>query len=188
MILQGMLNRLLAHCSAAGAMLVPLAGRNVRIETPLKSAMLVITDDGRFGRSGATAEATLKLPLSFFIIRTHNPAAAAGQIEYSGDVVLGGLVGEALAQLRWDTADELSSLVGDMLAHRLAKFAGVVGGIPGAIGGRSLKNYAEYWRDENPLLPKAEEVERWQCEVARLRADLERAEQRIRKIEAQGQD
>ena len=188
MILQGILNRLLAHCPATSAMLVSLAGRNVRIETPLKSATLVITDDGRFGRSGAMAEATLKLPLSFFIIRTHNPAAAARQIEYSGDAVLGGLVGEALAQLRWDTADELSALVGDMLAHRLTKFAGVVGGIPGAIGGRLLKSYAEYWRDENPLLPKADDVEHWQCEVTRLHEDLERIEQRIRQIEAQGQD
>lgn len=183
MILAAALNRLLIHSPEAAAELARYAGRNVRIETPLLKATLVLTGEGRLGETGADPEVTLILPLSFFIVRTHNPAAAARQIELIGDVELGGHVGHALAMLRWDAAEELSALVGDVVAHRLVRFAGLVGGIPGALGGRLLATYAEYWRDENPILPKADQVERWQASVDALRDDIARLEKRIEKLE-----
>lgn len=183
MILAATLNRLLNHSPEAAMELARWSGRNVRIETPLLSSTLVLTDDGRLGNTGAEPEATLILPLSFFIVRTHNPAAAARQIELSGDVELGGHVGHALAMLRWDAAEDLSALVGDVVAHRMVKFAGLVGGLPGALGGRLLAVYAEHWRDEARVLPDAAEVEHWQNEVDALRDDLARLEKRIQRLE-----
>lgn len=183
MILQGVLNRLLGHSPDAVRGLLPFAGRTVRIVTPLKSALLVITDDGRFGSSAAEPEATLSLPFSFFMLRTHDPVAAARQIDRAGAQDLADGAGEALARLRWDAAEELSELVGDVLAHRLIKLAGKVGGIPGAIGSRLLMTYGEYWRDENPLLPRAEKVEKWQAEIEQFRSDIARLEKRITKLE-----
>lgn len=183
MILAATLNRLLNHSPEAAMELARWSGRNVRIETPLLSSTLVLTDDGRLGKTGAEPETTLILPLSFFIVRTHNPAAAARQIELSGDVELGGHVGHALAMLRWDAAEDLSALVGDVVAHRMVKFAGLVGGLPGALGGRLLAVYAEHWRDEARVLPDAAEVEHWQNEVDALRDDLARLEKRIQRLE-----
>ncbi len=183
MILAATLNRLLGHSPDAAVALARWSGRNVRIETPLNSATLVLTEDGRLGKTEAEPEATLILPLSFFIVRTHNPAAAARQIELSGDSELGVHVGHALAMLRWDAAEDLSALVGDVVAHRMVRLAGLVGGIPGALGGRMLVAYAEYLRDEDAMLPKAEQVERWQSEVDALRDDLARLEKRIQRLE-----
>ena len=183
MILAAALNRLLNHSPDAAFALARHAGRNVRIETPLIKATLVLTEDGRLGETVAEPEATLVLPLSFFIVRTHNPAAAARQIELGGDAELAGQVGHALAMLRWDAAEELSVLVGDVVAHRLVRLAGKLGGIPGALGTRLLATYAEYWRDEEPLLPQARQVEHWQAEVVALRDDIARLEKRIEKLE-----
>ena len=182
MILAAALNRLIARSPDAAAELARWAGRNVRIETPLARATLVLTGDGRLGTSRAEPEAVLRLPLAFFIERSHNPAAAARRIELGGDAELGGQVGHALALLRWDTAEELSSLVGDALAHRILRLAGRVGGLPGAIGGRLLASYAEYWRDEEPLLPKSGEVECWKTGVDALRDDIARLEKRIDRL------
>ncbi len=183
MILAATLNRLLNHSPEAAMELARWSGRNVRIETPLISSTLVLTTDGRLGKTAAAPEATLILPLSFFIVRTHNPAAAARQIELAGDAELGGHVGHALAMLRWDMAEDLSALVGDVVAQRMVRLAGLVGGIPGALGGRLLAAYAEYLRDEDAILPKAAQVESWQSEVDALRDDLARLEKRIQRLE-----
>lgn len=184
MILQGVLNRLLGHSPKAREALQPFAGRTVRITTPLKNATLVITQDGRLGASAAEAEATIDLPLSFFIARTHDPVAAERWIESSGEPALARAVSLALSLLRWDAAEELSALIGDVVANRLLKLAGVVGGVPGAIGGRLLKTYFEYWRDEASLLPRAEQVSLWQRDLARLQEDLASLERRVTKMES----
>lgn len=183
MILQGALNRLLGHTPAAQAVLRPFSGRNVRIETPLKSATLVITEDGYFGSTVAEPEATLRLPLSFFIIRTHSPVAAARQIESAGMEDLCTGVSQALSLVRWDAAEDLSVLIGDVLAHRLIKLATIAGGIPGAIGGRLLLTFTEYWRDEAPLLPRAEQMDSWRDAVTQLRDELAALERRIAELE-----
>lgn len=182
-MLAAVLNRLLAHSPTALSELAAFAGRTVRIETPLKNETLVMMSDGRLAHSEAQAEATLILSLSFFIVRTHDPVAAAQQIELTGDHVLAGRVGRALSLLRWDAAEELSELVGDVLANRLIKLAGVFGGIPGAIGGRLMKSYAEYLRDEDGMLANPVDVGLWANEVNALGRRLSTLEARLQQLE-----
>ncbi len=183
MMLAAVLNRLLSHSPAAKEALAAQSGRSVRIETPLKNATLVMMPDGKLAHSDAPAEATLVVPLSFFIVRTHDPVAAAQQIELSGDIELGEQVGCALSLLRWDAAEDLSELVGDVLANRLLKLAGVFGGVPGAIGGRLVKSYAEYLRDESGILANPVEVGCWGNAVSALNKDLAALEKRLQQLE-----
>lgn len=178
-----LLNRALARSPQARAALAQMAGRNVRIETPLFKATLVLTDDGRLGETVAPPEATLQLPLAFFALRANDPAAAARRIILHGDDELGGKVGHALADLNWDAEEELSTWLGDAVAHRLVRLAGKAGSIPAALSGRLLQSYAEYWRDEALLLPRREEVERWLVQVDGLRDDIARLEKRLARLE-----
>lgn len=183
MMLAAVLNRLLTHSPSARSALAGLSGRLIRVETPLRNETLRIEPDGRLVRSEAVAEASLVLPLSFFIVRTHDPAAAAQQVELAGDIALGGQVAHAFSLLRWDAAEDLSELVGDVLANRLLKLAGVFGGVPGAIGGRLVKTYAEYLRDESGLLASPLEVGRLGNDVNVLSRDIAELEKRISRLE-----
>ncbi|SFN05748.1 ubiquinone biosynthesis protein UbiJ [Formivibrio citricus] len=182
-MLAAVLNRLLAHSPVAQSELAAQSGCTVRIETPLKNETLVMMPDGLLAHSEAPPEATLVLSLSFFIVRTHDPATAAQQIELSGDAALGGRVAHALSLLRWDAAEDLSELVGDVLANRLVKLAGVFGGIPGAIGGRLVKSYAEYLRDERGILAHPVEVGRWANGVNALSRGVTELENRVQHLE-----
>ncbi len=182
-MLAAIINRLLNHSPEASAALAQSAGRIICIKTPLLKETLVLTENGRLGETVALAEATLELPLTFFIVRAHDPAAAVRQLLLQGDVDLGGQVGRALGMLRWDAAEELSMIIGDALASRAMRFAGMLAEIPGALSGRLMATSVEYWRDEAAFLPKREQVEHWQAAVDMLRDDIARLEKRLERLE-----
>ncbi|MGB7306658.1 MAG: hypothetical protein WBD13_20490 [Burkholderiaceae bacterium] len=52
----------------------------------------------------------------------------ARHLRVEGDVLLAGLVGELVQDLRWDYEDDLSRVVGDIPARRVGEFAQRVGG------------------------------------------------------------
>lgn len=176
-------NRLLAQSPDAASALMPWAGRNICIETPLMRMTVVLTDDGLMGKTQADPEVVLHLPLAFFMARAHDPAAASRLIELRGDTELGGHIGHALALLHWDVAEDLSNLVGDVLASRMISLAGILGHFPKALGQRALVAGVEYWRDEVSELPSAEQICAWQHAVDMLRDDLARLEKRVERME-----
>lgn len=71
----------------------------------------------------------------------------------------------------------------DIATHRLTSLAGVVGGIPGAIGSRLALNLLDYWRHEDPLLANPAEVARWRAEVNEAAQKLAALEQRLHQLE-----
>ncbi|MBE9609045.1 ubiquinone biosynthesis accessory factor UbiJ [Chitinilyticum piscinae] len=183
MLLATALNRLLKHAPERRDELLRLAGRTVKISVPLTSAVLVVTGDGRLAHSQAEPEAVLDLPLAFFYTRMADPQAAARQVVLDGDPELGAALGNVLGKLRWDAAEELSQLVGDVAARRIVWLAGKVGGIPGAIGSRLLLAWVEYLRDEAPLLLDKPAAVQHYAAVDALRDDLARLEKRLQRIE-----
>ncbi|WP_255992333.1 ubiquinone biosynthesis accessory factor UbiJ [Chitinolyticbacter albus] len=178
-MLAGLVNRLLVRDAAAGAQLARHAGRVLRLEFPVIAGTLGITADGRFEKSVAEPEATLSLPLAFFIAFVFDRASAQRQLHLAGDAELAMAVGRVLSELRWDVAEELSSFVGDIAAQRIIKLAGRFGGIPGAIGARMVAHLIEYWRDEVPLLANKADVARYCGDVDGLRDDVARLAKRI---------
>ncbi|KAF0813994.1 hypothetical protein IGB42_01673 [Andreprevotia sp. IGB-42] len=180
-----MLVRLLNHLfdadAAARSELAGYRGRTLRLVFPALAATLTIGDDGRWQAAAAdvVSEATLTLPLAFFMTFAFDRVAAQKQLQITGDAELAAGIGRVLGQVRWDAAEELSQLVGDVAAQRLVWLAGKVGGIPAAIGSRMLVHLVEYWRDEAPLLANKADVERYCAGVDTLRDDLARLEQRL---------
>jgi len=106
----------------------------------------------------------------------------SGAVEISGDTELGHGFGKLLAGLDIDWEEQLSGLTGDLLAHRIGNLArGLL-----RWGSDSLaalqQDLPEYLQEEVRLLPGRYEVEEFLSEVDRLRDDLERLEQRVRRI------
>lgn len=80
-------------------------------------------------------------------------------------------------------AEKLSRRLGDVVANRLIKLAGVVGGVPGALGSRLLVTYVEYLRDESPTLIKVAQLEQRKSDLHDLVAGLARLERRLQDLE-----
>ncbi|BCL77267.1 hypothetical protein JHS3_30030 [Jeongeupia sp. HS-3] len=181
-MLAGLLNRLFDHDAAARAELARFDGRVIRLVFPVMSATLAI-EAGRFVARDAEPEATLALGLRFFMTLPFDRTGAQRQLLLVGDQHLAAGVGRTLGLVRWETAESLSTLVGDVAAHRVVWLAGKVGGIPGAIGARMAAHLIEYWRDEAPLLAHKHDAGRHFGGVDVLRDDVERLNKRLELLE-----
>ena len=71
----------------------------------------------------------------------------------------------------------------DIATHRLTSLAGVVGGVPGAIGSRLALNLLDYWRHEDPQLANPVEVAQWRADVDAAAKQLAALEQRLQQLE-----
>ncbi|MDR3428823.1 sterol-binding protein [Silvimonas sp.] len=181
-MLARILNRMLSHDAAAAAALAKYPGRVVRLVLPVLSGTLTIQPDGTFDRASGPAEATITLSPTFFTTWLFDRDAASKKAGLNGDTELAAAVGQVLAGLRWDMAEELSQLVGDVAAHRITWLAGKIGGVPGAIGSRLLIELTEYWRDEAPLVVTKRHVDDFCDGVDTLRDDLARLEARLERL------
>ena len=183
-MLASLLNRLLAHDHTSQVALAAYSGRVIRLVLPVLSGTLGIQPDGTFQSVDMPAEATITLSPSFFTTWLFDREAASRKVGLNGDEQLAAAIGQILAGVRWDMAEELSQLVGDVAANRLSWFAEKVGGIPGAIGSRLLLELGEYWRDEAPVLASKQVVAEFCSNVDTLRDDLARLEQRLKILSA----
>ncbi|MFK7964169.1 MAG: SCP2 domain-containing protein [Burkholderiaceae bacterium] len=125
-------NHLLGQHPNAASRLAAHAGKRVRLGVdgsglpgflPRPEVWAIVTDEGRL-ESAREDEADVQLLLK--------PSVAAGQalasqgvgglashLRVEGDVLLAGLLGELIQELRWDYEDDLASVVGDPAARRV---------------------------------------------------------------------
>jgi ubiquinone biosynthesis protein UbiJ len=80
--------------------------------------------------------------------------------------------------LKWDAAEDLSKLVGDIAARRAAGAGRDFIAWHRDLLLRTGQNLAEYWTEERPLLARPEKVARFSHEVETLRDDVTRLEAR----------
>lgn len=88
---------------------------------------------------------------------------SSADVSVSGDAELAGELARLAGKLRWDGAEDLSRLVGDMAAERLARSARLALGLKGEIAARLGMSLIEHWREEAPLLMRMSSVSatRW---------------------------
>jgi ubiquinone biosynthesis protein UbiJ len=184
MLLAGVLNHLLGQAPAAQVDLTRLAGRTFAVKLPLFAANVVVMPDGLLAHSEAEPEASLTLPLQFFILRLTDPQAASRQVVLAGDPELASKAGAALGALAWDAAEDLSRLVGDIAAHRIVSTSQSLAKVPVAMGQRLTETMVEYLRDEDRMLPRKEAVAAFCDDVDTLRHDVARLQKRLARLEA----
>jgi ubiquinone biosynthesis accessory factor UbiJ len=160
------------------------AGRTVAFHVGPVDAAFTIQTTGEVASAMSAAARDLDVRISPFLL----PRLAAGEeaafreIEMSGDMELAHEISYLARNLEWDYEEDLSKVVGDIAAHRIANGARAVSHWSRDAALRVAQGAAEYWTEESPLIASRVKVEDFAAEVSRLRDDIERLEKRIERL------
>ena len=105
-------------------------------------------------------------------------------MELTGPVDLASTVQLLFRELSWDAEEDLSKIVGDVLAQRIAGAARDFLAWQKDAVSRLAQNLAEYLTEERPLLAPAAEAAALRRSLQALCEDCERLERRLARIEA----
>ena len=176
------LNHLLAREEWARQKLSPFAGEVVELRfPPLPPLRLAIVEGGHAAEPQADREPTLTLSAKPGILA----ALSKGEdylmraVDISGNARLATEILALLRYLRWDVEEDLSRLFGDVIAHRLVSTARGFAAWQADAGRRLAENAMEYAIEERRLIVSRTEFDGFATEVAALRDDLDRLDQRL---------
>jgi ubiquinone biosynthesis protein UbiJ len=171
--------------------LQPYGGKVIRIRVlPLFSSSLLINLDGEIQHTGNTLDPDTTLSISPIVLARllARDETALGDIKREGNQPLA----EAFIDIgrhvnfNFQIEQNISKVIGDIPAHRLAQASQrVVAWHFGSIGNLS-QALAEYWTEENPLLAKTRTVNTLSDDIKTLAYDIDRLEERIKKLTEQG--
>jgi len=167
--------------------LAPFAGRHARLRlAPLPDLVIEVVESGYIRAGDETAEAAVTLTLSPAAVPLlfARPQAAMRDVRIDGDTELARAIDFLFRNLRWDVEEDLSQVVGDVAAHRLAGTARSFAAWQREAAERLGQNVAEYLKEEAGLLVHPHEIERFGREVDALRDAVERLEKRIERLAA----
>ena len=178
------LNHLLTQSGWALPRLVRYAGRTARFDIAPFSIAFTIQGDGTLSAAAidASADAHCVIAPSLLPRLAVQDEKAHSEIISSGDAALLAEIFYLSRHLRWDAAEYLSRLTGDIAAERIVQMA--------KAGQQRVRDtalnlsqaLAEYWTEERPLLAKPVQVSAFMQQVDTLRDDVARLEQRIKRI------
>jgi ubiquinone biosynthesis protein UbiJ len=182
------LNHVLGQSAWARAKLTPFAGRHARIAMPPWQLGLVVSAAGLFEPAAAAAgpDVTIALPADTPLLalrgqeRVMQAARVTGSAEFATELAF------VLKNLRWDYEEDLSRVVGDIAAHRIAGSVAALADWQKQAVRNLTGNIAEYAAEENAMVVGATEFKAFADEVSRLRADLDRIERRAAAIHPGG--
>lgn len=182
--LAALLNHLLRRESWPCERLRAYAGKTVHFRLPLLNLCLTVRDSGEIGAAAADAHAdtTLTIPPAVLPRLLARDDAALRQIEISGDTDFAETIFYLFQHLRWDVEEDLSRVIGDIAAHRLAQIGKRFAAWPPQAAENIARAFAEYWTEERPLLAKPMHVAQWMKGADTLRDDVERLEKRIARL------
>jgi len=176
------LNRLLEAETWARERLAPFAGETVELRAPpLPALRFAIVEGGRIAPGSAASLSITLQPESL-------PALLQGEEHFMRSVAIDGnaqLAQEVLhlaRHLRWDAEEDLSRLVGDAAAHRLAGLARDFAAWQADAARRLAGSFMQYAQEDARLLAPRAGYAALAAEIARLRDALERLEKRIERL------
>lgn len=176
------LNHLLSAEAWARDKLKPFAGQCVGFRAPpLPALHLDILDTGLLADAAQDAVPNLVVTIGPGAL----PALLRGEdalmreIGIEGNAELASTVQYLFRHLRWDVEEDLSKVVGDVLAHRMVEQGRRLGAWNRDAAEKLAQNLAEYWIEEQPLLARPADVRQFVTDVDQLRDDLARLEKRI---------
>ncbi len=178
------LNHLLTQNSWALQRLVRFAGKTARFHIAPFSFAFTVLPDGtlRSADAATSADAVCVIAPSLLPrLALHDEKAHAG-IRSEGDA---GLLAEIFflsRNLRWDAAEDLSRVTGDIAAERIVQTVQHTHRQLLDAAANLSQAAAEYWTEERPLLAKPQHVTAFMQHVDTLRDDVARLEQRINRL------
>ncbi len=107
-----------------------------------------------------------------------------GAVDLTGDALLAQQFQTLLRYGRPDFEEELSSAVGDVVAHSVGGFARSVGRWGKEARSTLRQNVSEYLQEESRSVPSRYETDAFRKKVESLRDDVARFEARLKRLEA----
>jgi len=178
------LNHLLTQNSWALPRLARFAGKTVRFDiAPFSFACTILADGSLQSVDTATSVDALCViaPLLLPRLALHDEKAHT-EIRAEGDTALLAEVFFLSRNLRWDAAEDLSSITGDIAAERFVQTEHSTRRQISDAAVNLAQSAAEYLTEERPLLAKPRQVSAFMQQVDTLRDDLARLEQRIDRL------
>lgn len=185
---QALFNRLLRYDPDTQRRLVAIAGKVICLELRDASLRLYVLPSAvgvelRSEHDGVV-DVTIAGSVAVFarLMSARGQAPVAGELQISGDIELGQQFQRIVRGLDIDAEEMLAQRFGDLPARQLGNmFRAARDGM--AHVGRTLERDAvEYLQEEARVLAKREQVAAFLTGVDRARADVDRLEQRIKRL------
>jgi len=181
------LNHLLEAEPEARARLAPFAGEVVEVRAPPFPALtFTLLAGGRVEAGGAPATLSVTLKPGFLAAVPRGEDHLMREVEVSGNARLAGEVVWCMRRMRGalpDIAEEdLSRVVGDVAAHRLAQGARDFLAWQGDAVRRLAESFADYVAEEKRMVVGRAEHAAFAAAVSSLRDALERLEKRTGRL------
>lgn len=178
------INQLLQREAWAREKLLPFAGKCARLAVPPAAFTLSVQADGHVkGADGAAPDVTITVAAGSLPEVLRDPAGAISRAEVTGDSEFAGAISYLFTHLRWDFEEDLSKLVGDVAAHRIAGFGREAAQVPGRVAESVSRSITAYLQEERGTVPSADEVKAFNSAVDVLRDDVARVEKRLDRLQ-----
>lgn len=183
-LLPAALNHLLAQEDWARARLMPHAGKVACFDTGIVAVRLAVAADGLVQGADAdvVAAVTIRMRPADLPLILQDRTRAFSYVKIEGDADFANTISQVSQSLRWEVADDLGKLVGDVAAHRIVEGAGATAAAVRSTQQKLMENMAEYLLDEKPMLIRPQAVADFTGDVTRLRDDVERLAKRIERL------
>lgn len=170
--------------------LVAFAGKVLQFKIAFIKTNLIILEDGSLGIAPdhAVAEAIIHIPPSLALRLIAKDEAAKLLIKIEGDSHIAAEVGKIMQQMRWDIEEDLSHVIGDIPANKIASFSKKTLAATKKQSVNLVEMLTEYWQEEKLILAKKWQVEKFNADVDTLRSDVARLEKRIAKLTKNNQE
>jgi ubiquinone biosynthesis protein UbiJ len=176
-------NRLLDAEPWARERLAPFAGEAVELAlAPLPPVRATIVEGGRLQAGGAAPSLTLRLSPGALFALARSEEAFLRAVEVNGNARLAQEVASLARHVRWDVEEELSRLVGDVAAHRIAGVVREFAAWQVDAAKRITAAAGDFLTEEARLLVRREEQASHARALAELRDALARVEKRIERL------
>ena len=177
------LNHLLRSEPWARERLVPFAGEAVELAAPpLPALRFTIGPEGLLDAGGGEPSLSLKIRPAALPGLARGEEHALRAVDVSGNARLASEVMLLVRHLRWDFEEDLSRLLGDVAAHRVAGALRDFAAWHADAARRLAAALADYATDEQPLLLRRGELAMLAADLAGLRDALERLDKRLGRL------
>jgi ubiquinone biosynthesis protein UbiJ len=160
------------------------AGKTLRVNLPPLLLLVGIEDSGMIAAvpEGTEPDATLGVsPLALLHVLSSRPTPQE-LVHTAGDATLAVDFGNVMQNLRWDAEEDLSTVFGDVLGHRMARAGATLLSQTRQAAESLAANLVEYWTEEKPLLAKRMDIENFVSEVDAARDAVARLEKRVERL------
>ena len=177
------LNHLLDAEPWARERLAPFAGEALELRAPpLPEIRLTILPGGRVEAGGADPALAIRLKPEALLALARGEEQLMRAVEVAGNARLANEVMLLVRHLRWDLEEELSGLVGDVAAHRIARAARSLAAWQADAARRLAAALGEYAIEEARLLVRRSEHETHAHALGEMRDALARLEKRVGRL------